>query len=240
MIKNHDIFKSPRKMQAPVGHQLMMLLCFLGMEGNGMNDGKGRSVFCASKGTIRCYKDRVVQAILDCLYDAYIRWPDQADQRIIAERIRAEFGLPNYIGVADGTLLPLAFWPSTDDYVNCKGRKMLCMLKMPVLVNDDQRRIWHFNAGWPRSTHNDRVFQKSRIVKDLDDYFLETEYIIGDSAYGPQTFMVSVYKKPVGPPLYPDNKVFNKKLAKPRMSFKHTIGIWKGRFPSLSPFRCNL
>jgi hypothetical protein len=40
LIKNHDIFKSPRKLQAPVAHQLMTLLCFLGMEGNGMSDRK--------------------------------------------------------------------------------------------------------------------------------------------------------------------------------------------------------
>jgi hypothetical protein len=45
--------------------------------------------------------------------------------------------------------------------------------------------------------------------------------------------MVSVYKKPVSPPLQPDNDVFNMKLAKPRVSSKHTIGILKGRFPFL-------
>jgi hypothetical protein len=73
----------------------------------------------------------------------------------------------------------------------------------------------------------------------LDDYFLDTEYIIGDSVYGLQNFMVSVYKKPVGSPLHPDNEVFNKKLAKPGVSSQHTIRILKegsllkGRLPFL-------
>jgi hypothetical protein len=74
-----------------------------------------------------------------------------------------------------------------------------------LIINDDKRRILYFNAGWPGSTHDDRVFQNSRIV----------EYIIGDSTYGPQNFMISTYKKPVGAPLHPDNEVFNTKMAKP-------------------------
>jgi hypothetical protein len=62
----------------------------------------------------------------------------------------------------------------------------------------------------------------------LDDHFLEMEYIIGDSVYGPQTFMMVVYKKPMGAPLHPDNEVFNKELATPYVSSKHTFGILKG------------
>jgi hypothetical protein len=84
-----------------------------------------------------------------------------------------------YWCIADGTLLlPLAFQPSTDDYADYKGSKMLYTLTM-LVVNDDQRRIRYFSTGWPRSTHNDWVFQNSRIVKELDDHFLE------NCTYGP-------------------------------------------------------
>jgi hypothetical protein len=64
------------------------------------------------------YKDRVVKAILESMYDDLVKWPDLDERRVIADRIRAEFGLPNCVGVADGTLLPLAFHPSTDDYAD--------------------------------------------------------------------------------------------------------------------------
>jgi hypothetical protein len=68
--------------------------------------------------------DQVVQDILDCLYDSFFqKWPDHDEQGIIAEQIRVEFWLPKCVDVTDGTLLPLAFWPSTDDYANYKGRK---------------------------------------------------------------------------------------------------------------------
>jgi hypothetical protein len=66
------------------------------------------------------------------------------------------------------------------------------------------------------------------------------EYIIGDSAYGPQNFIVSTFKKPVGAPMQPDNEAFNTKLAKPRVTSEHTIGILKGRFPFLRSIRMRL
>jgi hypothetical protein len=116
---------------------------------------------------------------------------------------------------------------------------MLYTLTM-LVVNNDKRRICYFNAGWPGSTHDDWVFRNSPIVQDLGSHFREMEYIIGDNAYGPHTFMISTYKKPVGAPLHPDNKVFNKKLAKPRVSSEHTIGILKGRFPFLISIRMQL
>jgi hypothetical protein len=157
LIKDHEIFKGRgKKKQAPVEHQLMTLLCFLGMEGSRMSNRKGRSLFRAGKGTIGIYKDRVVKAIIDCLYQKFIKWPDLEERRIIAERIRKDFGLPNCIGVADGTLLPLAFQPSMEDYADYKGRKMLYTLTM-LVVNDDQRFVRYFNAGWPGSTHDNRV-----------------------------------------------------------------------------------
>ena len=239
LIKDHDVFVSKTRKQAPVTHQLMTLLCFLGTEGNGMSNWRGRSLFRTSKGALHLYKDRVVEAILDSLYEGLLQWPDPDERRVIAERIRKEFGLPNCIGIADGTLLPLAFWPSTDDYADYKGRKMHYTLTM-LVINDDQRRIRYFNAGWPGSTHDDRVFRNSSIIQDLDTHFLPNEYIIGDSAYGPQNFMVSTFKKPVGGPMSPDNEVFNNKLAKPRVSSEHTIGILKGRFPFLCSIRMRL
>ena len=77
-------------------------------------------------------------------------------------------------------------------------------------------------------------------MQELDKHFRDIEYIIGDSAYGPQNFMVSTFKKPVGAPMHPDNEAFNTKLAKPRVTSEHTIGILKGRFPFLRSIRMRL
>jgi hypothetical protein len=77
LINNHLVFQSMKRKQAPIDHQLMMLLCFLGTEGNGMSNRKGCSVFRApGKGTLRVYNDRVAKAILDCLYEDFVKWPN--------------------------------------------------------------------------------------------------------------------------------------------------------------------
>jgi hypothetical protein len=74
LIKDHEIFiGGGKKKQAPVEHQLMTLLCFLGTEGNGMSNQKGQSLFRVGKGTIGVYKDRVVKAIIDCLYQKFVK-----------------------------------------------------------------------------------------------------------------------------------------------------------------------
>ena len=109
-----------------------------------------------------------------------------------------------------------------------------------LVVNDDKRRIRYFNAGWPGSTHDDRVFRNSRIVQKLAEHFRDTEYIIGDSAYTPMDFMISTYKKPIGAPLQPDKETFNTLPSKPRVTSEHTIGILKGRFPFLRSIRMRL
>jgi hypothetical protein len=135
---DHPIFQSMKRKQAPAEHQLMTILCFVGMEGNGMSDWKGRSVFHAGKGALQVYKNRVVKAILDCLYKDFVKWPDPDELQVIVDQIRADFGLPNCVGIADGTLLFLVFCPSTDNYVNYKGRNMLYALRM-LVINDDKR-----------------------------------------------------------------------------------------------------
>jgi hypothetical protein len=40
LMKDHTVFQSKWRRQAPVEHHLMPLLCFLGREGNGMSDRK--------------------------------------------------------------------------------------------------------------------------------------------------------------------------------------------------------
>jgi hypothetical protein len=63
--------------------------------------------------------------------------------------------------------------------------------------------------------------------------FAKHEYIIGDSAYTPRSWVVSAYKKPIGCQMERDNEVFNSIIAKPRVSSEHTIGMLKCRFPFL-------
>ena len=89
LIKDHPVFQQGGRgrKQAPVEHQLMTFLCFVGTEGNGMSDRRARGVFRLGKGTVTVYKDRVVKAINACMFEEYVTWPDEEERRDIAERI---------------------------------------------------------------------------------------------------------------------------------------------------------
>ena len=72
-IKNHRIFnrgKRGRK-QAPVAHQLMVFLKYVGTEGSGASNANQRHTFSIGYGTSAKYRQRVTRALLS-LRDNYI------------------------------------------------------------------------------------------------------------------------------------------------------------------------
>ena len=111
-----------RRRQNPVSHQLLILLSFLRTEGAGKSNRRGRSTYDVGSGTVGNSRDRCVNAIVDLLGDQ-IAWPDQEERVEIANRIERKFKFPNCIGIADGTLLPLAFRPETEDFADYFCRK---------------------------------------------------------------------------------------------------------------------
>ena len=54
LIKGHHVFKKPLRGPSPMrsDHQLLIFLAFLGMEGQGMSNKRGRDIFEASPGNI--------------------------------------------------------------------------------------------------------------------------------------------------------------------------------------------
>ena len=63
------------------------------------------------------------------------------------------------------------------------------------------------------------------------------QYIIGDSAFENQPFMVSAFKKPKGSSIPHKHEQFNEKLARLRIISEHCIGMLKDRFPWLRSIR---
>ena len=137
IIESNDVFKKGKRgrSQMPVKHQLMVLLQFLGKEGES-NDSQ-RNVFKYSYGHMENCRNRVVKALNDIRND-YINWPDAEERKEIAKRIEHEFFLPNCVSIMDGTLLPLGMAPSSDDSADYHGRKFLYSLTV-LVINDDKR-----------------------------------------------------------------------------------------------------
>ena len=127
----------------------------------------------AGYGTFFDYRRRCVTAIIDCLYKKTVVWPDENERKEIAKRMHEGFGFPGCVGVVDGTLFNLAFCPQTEDFSDYHGRKgkftMTCMV-----VNDDQKMIRYFHAGWPGVVHDDRVMFNSKLCRKADEHFCPT------------------------------------------------------------------
>lgn len=234
-IKDHPVFQSKTKQQAPVAHQLMTWLKYAGTEGSGSSNANQQNTFKIGYGTADVFRSRVTIA-LQSLSNTYYFWPDATERLKIGKEILKEYGFPHCVGVADGTLFPLAFEPETKDAPDYSGRKYGYSLST-MIICDNKRRIRHYLAGFPGSAHDNRIFKATKLVKDANTYFSEREYIIGDSAFENSSHMVSAFKKPKGEEIPRNHEQFNEKLARLRILSEHTIGILKGRFPWLRSIR---
>jgi hypothetical protein len=142
------------------------------------------------------------------------------------------YGLPNCIGIIDGTLIFLTEEPewSGEDFNTRKGGYAANAL----VVCDDHGRVIYYYIGWPGSTHDNHSFRNCKLCLQEEDFFSLYEYIIGDSAFNPSARMVSAYKKTGGQScLKAENEFFNNKLSSARIKSEHCIGLIKNRFPCL-------
>ena len=234
LIKTHPVFYQRRgRKQSSVKMQLMTLLSVLGQEES--SGARTRDMFGTGYGTHYNYCSRVVEAICS-LREKVVYWPDEEERQQIAARMESKYDWPNCVGMGDGTLLPLSRCPTTEDAPDYSGRKFKYSLTC-FIINDDHRRIRAYQAGWPGSVHDNRVFGGMRVNRVPGEYFSHSQYMLSDSALENCNHVVSAYKKPHLQPMPTENERFNTKLAKPRILSEHTIGILKGRFRWLKCIR---
>eukprot|EP00980_Cylindrotheca_fusiformis_P027095 scaffold18779_cov93-Cylindrotheca_fusiformis.AAC.1 len=239
LIKDHEIFKNKSRVeQKPVAYQLMTWLKYVGTEGSGSSNANQRSTFKIGYGTANVYRQRVTIA-LRSLSGTYVSWPNEDERQSIARSIFQNYDFPHCVGIADGTLFPLAFEPETEDAPDYSGRKYGYSLST-MIICDHKRRIRHYLAGYPGSAHDNRVFKATNLARYPINYFTEREYIIGDSAFENSRHMVSAFKKPKGESIPTSHEKFNEKMAKLRIISEHCIGILKGRFPWLRSIRMKI
>jgi hypothetical protein len=117
-----------------------------------------------------------------------------------------------------------------------------------MVICDDHKRIRYLNIGWPGSVHDQRIYQNCKINKTPAQFFSSQEYLLGDSAFTSNAWMVPAYKRFGGQiVLAPGQIFFNNLLSAYLLSayllsaawckVEHTIGIWKARFPFLRQLR---
>jgi hypothetical protein len=103
-----------------------------------------------------------------------------------------------------------------------------------MVICDDHKRIRYLNIGWPGSVHDQRIYQNCKINKMPELFFSSQEYLLGDSAFTNNAWMLAAYKKFGGQIVLASGQIFfNDLLSAARCKVEHTVGIWKARFPFL-------
>jgi len=128
--------KKEGRPQASVVHQLMALSKHIGTEGAGSNSQNQRQMFGIGRGTADVHRNRVMRAILK-LRPTCHNWPDEEERKKLSKRVMKKTGFPNVVGIADGTLFPLAFEPETENAHDCKGRKNTHTLTVMIICDCD-------------------------------------------------------------------------------------------------------
>jgi len=231
-IKDDPIFKNLRgPKQAPVEHQLMTLLNYMGHEGS-TNDSQ-RNTFRIGTGTCEDYRRRAKDAILS-LKKNYVYWPDAEEREELGKRFGKKYHCPHAISVGDGTLTELAFAPQCHDAADYHGRKLQWSLTT-LIIGDDNGLIRYYLTGFPGSAHDNRVWSWSKVCQNPTEHFSQLEYLLLDTAFEASPVSVPAYKADSGLPYPSDPKKekFNKVIGKPRVISERMIGMLKGRFPAV-------
>lgn len=198
LIAQHPIFPSPvnsKKKQAKLEYQLLVLLKYLGAQGNAATNKSLGSHFGIGDGTAELCRKRALEAIVS-LEDRLLYWPKEAERKEMCRRMQAIYHFPNCVGIVGCTLLPLETKPSLfgEDY-RSRHTNNDYVLKL-LLVSNEVGRVLYFLSGWPGPVHDKIVWRNCKMCLHANKFFRPQEYLLGDAAFIPGAHMVSADKNP--------------------------------------------
>lgn len=127
LVEDHPIFGSAtgfraQRKQAPIKYRLLVFLFYLGTSEKSYSNWRLRNMFGIGRGIAQLYWNRCTVAVCSFRKDS-ISWPEEDDRKEIAKQIFITFRCLDCIAVADGTRLPLACEPQSNDPLDYKGRE---------------------------------------------------------------------------------------------------------------------
>ena len=197
-------------------------------------------LFGVSKSTVCVVTKQVCRALVETLLPKYIRFPTNENLKEVIDGFKHKFGVPQCAGVVDGTHIPIVSpvqYPA--DYFN---RKRWHSILMQGTVNHLGRFI-DIYIGWSGRVHDARVFANSTLYmkgqnKELLPSWTESLggrdvplVILGDPAYPLLPWVMKAF--PDNGRLSSNQKTFNYRLSRARVSVEHAYGRLKGRWQCL-------
>ncbi|KAG0149865.1 hypothetical protein CROQUDRAFT_104795 [Cronartium quercuum f. sp. fusiforme G11] len=224
LIADHPVFISASPNQPPpVVHQLALTLERLGTNGNGASIGRFGRMYKMSRGCVITSTRRVLIAILDRGKD-YVSWPSP-ERRHKSSNVLAREGFPHCVGFVKGATFPIYQRPGLhgETFYDRKSRYSI----NAQIVCDCDRRITAVYAGWPGSCADVTVFGKMSVAKNAERFFGAATNTVTRSYKAQAANNERV-------------RDFNYYVAKTRVRNEHSIGVLKGRWPSLECMRLHL
>ena len=200
--------------------------------------------YLGNQGAIRLLADKfnrsessvwaAIDFICQFFYDhqsEFICFPKKNEVRRIAATFQEKSNFPGVVSAVDGCHIPFQA-PSNAEIAYRNFKKFHSFVLMAAVLPD--RKFSYIFTGYPGSSHDSYVFQRSSLFKNLEencaDHFDQKRYhLVGDSAFVLKPWLLSPYKRsPTG--LTQSQKRFNYKLSSTRIVVENSFGDLKNRF----------
>ena len=196
------------------------------------------SGWCAgvSQNGARLSLQRVTEALVRRKGE-FVYMPDSNTMQETAERMQDKFNLPRFAFAVDGcqvqfTNAPRKLPPNkVAQQFWC--RKQFYSINVQVVGND--KFIYDLDVGWPGSTHDARVWNRSLVKRHIEQQ--KRFLLAGDSGYPTSENLVKPYSTAESAN-DPRKRLFNRRLSGLRTMMSECLfGVWKARFPILKNLR---
>lgn len=157
----------------------------------------------------------------------FSRWMNEEE----AERNKINFrriaNFPNVIGLIDCTHIRVRVRKVAQEQF--RNRKNTTSINCQAIIDSDMRFV-NFIARWPGVTHDQRIFENSRVYVQLTENRFGG-YLLGDGGYGIRPFMMIPLRNSGN--LNHAERRYQKAHIKTRNMIERTFGAFKSKFQCL-------
>eukprot|EP00057_Strongylocentrotus_purpuratus_P033541 XP_791763.2 PREDICTED: putative nuclease HARBI1 [Strongylocentrotus purpuratus] len=176
-----------------------------------------------------------VSTALATLRPRYIQFPRTPQEVLrVQQRFFDYSQFPGVIGAVDCTHVPIQN-PGGEQAQRFINRKNTSSLNVQMICDCDGR-ILNVVARWPGGSHDSRIFRESAIKHQLEAERQDAKWLLGDSGYGCQPYVMT----PLLQPANPAEQRYNTAHKRGRCIIERTFGQMKRRFPCLKGLRLKL
>lgn len=154
-------------------------------------------------------------------------FPNDVQCRENALQVYERSRFPGIVGAIDGTHVPIMN-PGGEHAEVFRNRKRVFSFNCQGIVNH-KRKFINFITGWPGSTHDNRIFNNSRICMEFERG-RHQGLLVGDSGYACRPFLMT----PLLNPITPAEQAYNASHILARNVVERSFGCWKKKFQCLS------